>query len=129
MKLLLDTCAFLWWSLGSPQVPREVRRLVADPANEVHVSAATAWEIAVKHGLGKLELPEPPEVFVPTRREWYDFSTLPIDEASALQLRRLPLLHGDPFDRILICQAIEHGMTLLTPDRLVAQYPVRISWQ
>ena len=128
MRLLLDTCAFLWWSLGSARIPGEVRRLVADPANDAYVSAATAWEIAVKHGLGKLELPAPPDVFVPTRREWYDFKSLPFDEASALQLRRLPPLHRDPFDRILICQAIEHGMTLLTPDRLISQYPTRISW-
>ncbi|MXW01895.1 MAG: type II toxin-antitoxin system VapC family toxin [Holophagales bacterium] len=128
MKLLLDTCVFLWWTLGSTRIPGEVRKLVADPANEVHVSAITAWELAVKHGLGKLELPAPPHVFVPTRREWYDFRSLPIDEASALQLPRLPPLHGDPFDRLLICQAIEHGMTLLTPDHLISQYPVRIFW-
>ena len=128
MKLLLDTCAFLLWTQDAPQVSEEVRRLVADPANDVYVSSVTAWEIGVKHGLGKLELPAPPEVFVPTRREWYDFKSLPIDEASALQLRRLPPLHKDPFDRILICQAIEHGMTLVTPDRLISQYPVRILW-
>ena len=128
MKLLLDTCAFLLWTQGAPQVSEEVRRLVADPANDVYVSSVTAWEIGVKHGLGKLELPAPPEVFVPTRREWYDFKSLPIDEASTLQLRRLPPLHKDPFDRILICQAIEHGMTLVTPDRLISQYPVRILW-
>lgn len=128
MKLLLDTCVFLWWSQGSARIPKEIHRLVADPANAVYVSAVTAWELAVKHGLGKLDLPVPPEVFVPTRRKWYDFKSLPIDEASALQLRRLPPLHGDPFDRLLICQAIEHGMTLLTPDRLITQYPVRILW-
>lgn len=129
MKLLLDTCTFLWWSQGSARIPKDVRRLVADPANDVYVSAVTAWELAVKHELGKLDLPAPPEVFAPRRREWYDFKSLPIDEASALQLRRLPSLHRDPFDRLLICQAIEHGMTLLTPDRLISQYPVRISWQ
>ena len=128
MKLLLDTCVFLWWSQGSARIPREVRKLVADPANDVYVSAVTAWELAVKHGLGKLELPAQPDVFVPTRREWYGFESLPVDEASALQLPRLPPVHGDPFDRLLICQAIEHGMTLVTPDRLVSQYPVRIAW-
>ena len=128
MKLLLDTCAFLWWSQGSVRIPNEIRKLVADPANDVYVSAVTAWELAVKHGLRKLELPAPPDVFVPTRREWYGFRSLPVDESSALQLGRLPALHRDPFDRILICQAIEHGMTLVTPDRLVSQYPVRIAW-
>lgn len=128
MKLLLDTCAFLLWTQDAPQLSGKVRTLVADPAIDVYVSSITAWEIGVKHGLGKLALPAPPEVFVPTRREWYDFKSLPIDEASALQLRRLPLLHKDPFDRILICQAIEYGLTLVTPDRLISQYPVRILW-
>lgn len=128
MRLLLDTCAFLWWTQGDARVATEARRVITDPANDVYVSALSAWELAVKHGLGKLELPAPPEVFVPTRREWYDFKSLPIDEASALQLRRLPPLHRDPFDRLLICQAIEHGMTLVTPDRLISQYPVRILW-
>lgn len=128
MKLLLDTCAFLWWSQGSVRIPRQVRKLVANPASDVYVSAATAWEITLKHGLGKLQLPAPPDVFIPTRREWYDFKSLPFDEASALQLRRLPPLHRDPFDRLLICQTIEHGMTLLTPDRLISEYPVRTSW-
>lgn len=128
MKLLLDTCVFLWWSQGSARIPGPVRELLADPANDVYLSAASAWEITVKHGLGKLDLPAPPDVFVPTRREWYGFKSLSLNEASALQLRRLPPLHRDPFDRMLICQAIEHGMTLVTPDRLVAQYPARISW-
>ena len=82
----------------------------------------------MKHGLGRLRLPRDPQVFVPEERRRHGFKSLPFDEASALQLRRLPPLHKDPFDRILVCQAIEHGMTLVTPDRLVAQYPVRILW-
>lgn len=129
MKLLLDTCAFLWWSLGSARIPKEVHGLVADPAKDVYVSAVTAWEIAVKHGRGKLPLRRRPDIFVPEERRRHGFKSLPIDEASTLQLRRLPPLHKDPFDRLLICQAIEHGMTLVTPDRLISQYPVRISWQ
>ena len=129
MKLLLDTCTFLWWSAGARRVPTAVRSAVSDPENEVYVSTASLWEITLKHGVGKLPLPEPPELFLPRQRECHGFLSLPIDEASVLQLPRLPPLHQDPFDRLLVCQAIEHGMTLLTPDRLIAQYPVRISWQ
>ena len=128
MKLLLDTCTFLWWSTGSRRVPKAVRSAVSDPANEVYVSTASTWEITLKHRVGRLPLPQPPERFLPEQRERHGFLSLPIDEASVLQLPRLPSLHQDPFDRILVCQAIEHGMTLLTPDRLIAQYPVRISW-
>ena len=128
MKLLLDTCTFLWWCEGSARIPGATRSLVSDPDHDVYVSTASAWEIALKHGLGKLPLPQRPEIFVPRERERHAFLSLSIDEPAVLQLPRLPPLHQDPFDRILICQAIEHGMTLLTPDRLIAQYPVRLSW-
>ena len=128
MKLLLDTCTFLWWSAGAHRVPQAVRSAVSDPAHEVYVSTASIWEITLKHRVGRLPLRQPPERFLPEQRERHGFLSLPIDEASVLQLLRLPPLHKDPFDRILVCQAIEHGMTLLTPDRLIAQYPVRISW-
>ena len=128
MKLLLDTCTFLWWCLDDRRLPATVRRSVSDPAYTVYLSASSAWEIAVKYGLGRLPLPQDPHFFVPEQRRRHGFDSLPLDEASALQLRRLPPLHKDPFDRLLICQAIEHGMTLVTPDRLVSQYPVRIAW-
>ena len=128
MKVLLDTCTFLWWSSGAGRIPKAIRSAVSDPANEVYVSTTSIWEITLKNRAGRLHLPEPPERFLPQQRERHGFLSLPIDEASVLQLPRLPPLHQDPFDRILVCQAIEHGMTLLTPDRLIAQYPVRISW-
>ena len=128
MRLLLDTCTFLWWSAGSEFVPARVRDLVADPANEVFVSAVSAWEIGLKHALGRLPLPEPAARFVPQERERHGFSSLGLDEASTLHLLRLPSLHEDPFDRMLVCQAIEHGLSLVTPDPLISQYPVRSTW-
>jgi len=94
----------------------------------VYLSTVSAWEIAVKHHLGRLPLPEPPGRFVPDRRHRYRLLPLPLDEESALHVARLPDLHRDPFDRMLICQALVHGMVLLTPDPLVAQYPVRTLW-
>ncbi|MYE22496.1 MAG: type II toxin-antitoxin system VapC family toxin [Gammaproteobacteria bacterium] len=128
MKLLLDTCTFLWWCEGSDRISAPTRAQVSDPTNEVYLSTVSVWEIALKHRLGKLPLPKPAERFVPEQRERHAFRSLPIDEASVLQMPRLPSIHNDPFDRILICQAIEHGMTLVTPDHLIAQYPVRLSW-
>ena len=128
MKLLLDTSTFLWWCEGSDRITAAIRAQVSDPTNEVYLSTVSVWEIALKHGLGKLPLPKPPEQFVPEQRERHAFRSLPVDEASVLQMPRLPSIHNDPFDRILICQAIEHGMTLVTPDHLIAQYPVRLSW-
>ena len=128
MKLLLDTSTFLWWTHGSKRIPDRVRDLAADPANQVWLSAVSSWEITVKYALGRLTLPEPPDRFVPHERERHRFASLPVDEASTLHLGSLPPLHKDPFDRMLVCQGIEHGLTLVTPDRLITQYPVRCIW-
>jgi len=128
VRLLLDTCTFLWWIAGDEAVPHSVRELLSDPANEAYVSAVSTWEIAVKHALDRLPLPEPPDRFVPRERERHGLATLALDEASTLHLHRLPALHRDPFDRMLVCQAIEHGMPVVTPDRLLTQYPVRSVW-
>lgn len=79
----------------------------------------SSWEIAIKYVLGTLPLPEPPDRFIPRQRERLAVESLPLDEESALHLARLPQLHRDPFDRILVCQAIVGGMILVTPDALV----------
>jgi PIN domain nuclease of toxin-antitoxin system len=128
VKLLLDTCAFLWIAGDSPELTREARDLFQDPDNEVFLSAASAWEIAIKHSLGKLSLPEAPDRFVPARRKEHRVQPLSVDEEAALHLFRLPGLHRDPFDRILVCQAMVGGMAILTPDPLIQQYPVRTLW-
>ena len=128
MKLLLDTCTFLWWSTGSETIPANVRHIVADPANDVWLSAVSTWEIAVKHALGRLPLPDPPELFIPRERRRHRLRSLGLDEKSTLHLSRLPRLHGDPFDRMLICQGIEHRLSLVTPDSLIAQYAVDTIW-
>lgn len=128
MKLLLDTCAFLWVVSDSPRLSRRTRDLFAASDNEVYLSAASAWEIAIKHALGRLRLPHPPDVFVRDAREAHAVLSLAIDEESALHLSRLPALHRDPFDRLLVSQAIVHGLTILTPDPLITQYPARTTW-
>lgn len=128
MKILLDTCAFLWIITDAPELSETGRLLFVDPANEVYLSSVSAWEIAIKHALGRLPLPEAPDRFVLTRREQHRIDTLPLEEEATLYLSRLPSYHQDPFDRMLICQAIVQGMVILTPDELIRQYPVRTSW-
>ena len=128
MKLLLDTCAFLWLLADAPELSPRARELFQSADNEVYLSAASAWEIAVKHGLGRLPLPDAPDRFVREMREAHGIAALPIDEESALHVSRLPALHRDLFDRMLVSQAIVHGMTILTRDELVTQYPGRTTW-
>jgi PIN domain nuclease of toxin-antitoxin system len=128
MRLLLDTCTFLWIVGGDASLSPTAVRLFAAPENEVYLSAVSAWEIAIKHQLRRLALSEPPDRFVPAQREAHAVEPLPLDEESALHLSRLTPLHRDPFDRMLVCQAIVHGLTILTPDPLIAQYPARTVW-
>lgn len=128
MKLLLDTCTFLWVVAGDAALSGKVRQLFADPANEVYLSVISAWEIALKNALGKLPLPRPPATFVPEQRARHQIESLTLDEGAALTVARLPDLHRDPFDRMLTAQAIVGGLTVLTPDPLIQQYPVPTLW-
>jgi PIN domain nuclease of toxin-antitoxin system len=128
VRILLDTVAFLWAVTDAPDLSADARELFADPGNEVYLSSVSAWEISVKNALGKLPLPDSPARYVPAQRKQHGIETLHLDEASALHLNRLPILHKDPFDRMLVCQAIAQDLVILTPDRLIAQYPVRTAW-
>ena len=128
MKLLLDTCTFLWAIAGGAELSKAARDALTNPDNDVYLSAVSAWEIAVKHALGRLPLPEPPDRYVPAQRRARGVAALPLDEDAALQLVRLPHLHRDPFDRMLVCQALAGALTLVTPDPEIARYPVRILW-
>jgi PIN domain nuclease of toxin-antitoxin system len=94
----------------------------------VLLSAVSVWEIASKHKAGRLPLPEPPDTLIPTERRLRGVDPLAFDEDSALQVLRLPPLHRDPFDRMLVSQAIAHSLAIVTPDPLVTQYPVRVIW-
>ena len=127
MRLLLDACTFLWLAGGSGLSPAAAAA-IRNPVNEVFLSPVSVWEIVVKHGAGKLRLPEPPDRLVATERALRGIATLPFEEEAACQGVRLPPLHRDPFDRMLIAQAIAHGLAIVTPDPLIAQYPVRTIW-
>ncbi len=128
MKLLLDTCTFLWIASGDRALSDNARKAFQDPDNEVYLSVVSAWEIVVKHVLGRLPLPAPPETCVPQLRQSHGIESLPLEEAASLHLARLPELHRDPFDRMLVCQAIVGGLVVLTPDEALLQYPVRSMW-
>jgi len=128
LKLLLDTCTFLWLNSGLSRVSPLVQGLCADRDNELYLSVVSAWEIALKQIAGRLPLPEPAAQYVPSRREANGIASLDLCEEAVLQLPKLPPLHTDPFDRMLICQAIAHGLAILTPDACIARYPVRVLW-
>ena len=128
MKLLVDTCAFLWIASESPRISRTAAAAFLDRHNDRYLSTASSWEIAIKHAAGRLPLPERPDIFIPTIREASGIALLEIDEESALHAGKLPALHADPFDRMLVAQAIVHGMTILTPDPQIERYGVRVLW-
>lgn len=128
MNLLLDTCTFLWAIAGATELLPRPRALIVDPGNRVFLSAASAWEISVKHALGKLPLPDAAIRFVSEERERHRIEPLPIDEAAALNVGRLPPLHRDPFDRMLVSQAMLGGLTILTPDEAIMRYPIATLW-
>jgi PIN domain nuclease of toxin-antitoxin system len=128
MKLLLDTCTFLWAVADPGRLPRRVADLILSEEHDVYLSAGSAWEVVIKHATGRLSLKDAPDSFVRGQREAAGFLALSIDEESVLHVSRLPALHRDPFDRLLVSQAIVHGMTILTPDPLITQYPARTTW-
>jgi PIN domain nuclease of toxin-antitoxin system len=128
VKLLIDTCTFLWMASDSPRLSKTAAAFLLDRNNESYLSAASAWEIGIKYAAGRLPLPQRPDIFVPKVRDASGIEPLDVDEESALHAGRLPALHSDPFDRMLIAQAIVHGMSILTPDLQIEQYAVRVVW-
>ncbi len=128
MKILLDTCSFVWAAMELEKLSDRARDVFGNPDNELFLSAISAWEIAVKHGLGKLTLSLPPQEFLQLYRREHLVQPLPLHEEDVAQLPKLPAHHKDPFDRLLVCQAATHGLAILTPDPLIKQYPVRTIW-
>ncbi len=124
MNLLLDTHSLLWWLDDSPRLGRQARARIADPRNPVWVSAVTAWEIAIKAGLGRLDLGEPPEACLPRELERGGFRALAVGFDHALGVRGLPRHHDDPFDRLLIAQARAERLVIVTADKAFGAYDV-----
>jgi PIN domain nuclease of toxin-antitoxin system len=130
MNLLLDSCTFLWLIWNEPSLSNAARIAIQDPDNRVLLSSGSLWEITVKHLSGKLTLRQPvdPATYYLEQRQAHGLEPLPIDESAIAQLPKLPNLHRDPFDRLLICQAIAHGLTLVTPDENIRRYPILTLW-
>jgi PIN domain nuclease of toxin-antitoxin system len=126
MSILLDTHVFLWFITADPHLSGAVRDGLRDPGNQVYLSVVSVWEVIVKHRLGKLPLPADPEPFLPEQRARHQIESLPLDEASVAQLVHLPDHHRDPFDRMLLCQAMQHGLVLATEDAILCSYTARV---
>ncbi|MEP7013479.1 MAG: type II toxin-antitoxin system VapC family toxin [Acidobacteriota bacterium] len=124
MRLLLETHVFLWYFTADPKLPATFRSASQNASNEVFVSVASVWEAVIKYNLGKLPLPAPPAEFLPQQRKAHRMSSLDIDEGAMSHLASLPPLHRDPFDRLLVAQALQHGLTVVTVDPEVAAYSV-----
>ena len=128
MRHLLDTHTFLWWISDDRRLSAQVRRIIGSPEHEIVFSAASAWELAIKAQLGRIDLPSDPAAFIRRQLIVNGFVGLPITLEHAVRVAGLPPLHRDPFDRILVAQALLEDMPLVTADRLITQYPVRVVW-
>jgi PIN domain nuclease of toxin-antitoxin system len=116
MHALLDTCTFLWLAFEPERISAVARKILDDPGTVRRLSQASVLEIVLKYRAGKLPLPEAPDVWIPSRREFFQLENLPLDERVIYRSGMLPEGHDDPFDRLIAAHAIESGSTLLSPD-------------
>ncbi len=126
MRILLDTHIFLWFISGDTRLSPDFQNAIRDPDNDVFLSSISIWEAIVKYQVGKLSLPESPAQYLPKQRDRHQITSLDLDENSVIQLAQLPLLYRDPFDRMLICQALHHRLTIATVDAAVRAYAVSV---
>ena len=126
MRLLLDTHVFLWFISGDERLPSSWREAIRDPDNDVYLSVVSLWEAIIKSAVGKLPLPELAQTYIPIQRIRPQIESALLDEASVQHLATLPGIHKDPFDRMLVCQAIEHDFTVVTVDEVFEKYPAPI---
>ena len=124
MKLLPDTHIFLWFITADLRLPTLFRDAIREPKNEVFLSIASLWEVIIKHDLGKLPLPQSPEIYIPDERRRHQIKSLSLHENAVKELANLTVLHRDPFDRILICQALASDLTVVTVDPQIQNYNV-----
>ena len=123
MKLLLDTHIFLWLIDDSKRLSNKFRQEIQNPNNEKFLSVVSVWECVIKYQTGKLIFPSSPKTYLPMQRREHLIKTLNVDENSIAQLINLPSLHKDPFDRLIISQALQHDLVLMTGDRAILAYP------
>jgi PIN domain nuclease of toxin-antitoxin system len=126
MRFVIDTHVWLWWMTTPEKLSTASLDMLNNPRNVLFLSAASVWEVVIKHASGKLHLPAAPDVFVPSRMARDGVTGLAIEHAHVLQLTHLPLHHRDPFDRVIIAQAQVERLPIMTADRLFAVYPVTL---
>ncbi len=127
-RYLMDTHCWLWANLQPESLSSAVNDIITDTENEVIFSVISAWEISIKHRLGKLNLPSEPVEYIPSRLAINQVSVLPIRLAHALRVSQLPLHHNDPFDRLIIATAQTEGLVIITIDEQILQYDVKTIW-
>ena len=128
MRLLLDTHTLLWFALTDPQLSGTATSLIMDPDNEKLVSPASYWEIAIKISIKKYSLSKPYEIFMDEAIDKNGFGYLHIEPKHTAALTTLPFHHKDPFDRLLIAQAIIEGIPIISGDTVLDSYPVKRLW-
>jgi PIN domain nuclease of toxin-antitoxin system len=126
VKVLIDTQIFLWLFGFSKRISPNVRQLLKNPQNTIYFSAVSAWEIAIKYGNGKLQLADEPKIFIPDRLKRANFNWLEINHEHTLEVAKLPQIYKDPFDRLLITQAIVENLTLLSADSVFDKYAMKL---
>lgn len=126
MRVLIDTCVFLWMRMAPDRLAPDVREILADRANDVLFSAVSSWEIAIKYAVGRLQLPEPPPAFVTGRIASSGLTPIPVAHSHALGVASLPMHHRDPFDRLLIAQATEMQVPIITDDHGFDPYEIEV---
>ena len=128
MRALLDTHTFLWAASDHPNLSPTVKELILHPENDVLFSSVVAWEIAIKYARGKLDLDEPVASYIPSRVQAFGYTILPVEIHHAIEVASLPAHHNDPFDRLLIAQALVERLPVLTSDPHFTRYGVEVIW-
>ena len=128
MNLLLDSHVFLWLMNEPERVPGQVLTMCENAENTLYLSVASVWELQIKHALGKLTMRQPLKVILDEQQQSNGMEILPIKLSHLWRLADLPRIHNDPFDRLLIAQAVVEDMHLISADRVFSDYPVRLVW-
>ncbi len=128
MNLLLDTCAFLWLALPQGKLSGEATRQINAPTSTLFFSDVSVWEITLKNSSGKLPLPDSPRKWIPRRLKFFQIQSLRLEHDAIYRSGELPRFHLDPFDRLLAAQAIEMGMTMLSPDEPLSRLGASRIW-
>ena len=128
MRYLLDTCAFLWWAEADPNLSVIAENAISDPNNEIYFTVVSSWEIAIKVRIGKLSLAQPVGSYIADQLSLYPFKLLPVELKHSYRAATLPRHHDDPFDLLIIAQAQEENLTILTSDSKFPAYSVSLTW-